>query len=114
MYFIVIYVLCHNHWTLFNKLIDRGEPLIIVRILCYWYRSQHAYVRWWSHVSDSLYIINGIRKGGTLSPMIFNLYVDISFSLNYLNIGCKIGPRLVNNVAYADDLVIICPSVKGI
>ena len=26
-----------NHWTLFNKLIDRGVPLIIVRMLYYWY-----------------------------------------------------------------------------
>ena len=36
-----------NHWTLFDKLIDRGVPLIIVRMLLYYgYRSQQAQVRW--------------------------------------------------------------------
>ena len=68
-----------------------------------------------SHISDSFYIRNGVRQGGILSPMLFNLYVDgLSRSLNSLNIGCKIGPRLVNHLAYADDLVLICPSVKGL
>ena len=76
-------------------------------------RSQQAQVRWGSHISDSFYIRNGVRQGGILSPMLFNLYVDgLSRSLNSLNIGCKIGPRLVNHLAYADDLVLICPSVK--
>ena len=93
-----------NHWTLVNKLIDMGVPLTIVCILYYWYRSQHAYVRWWSHVSDSLYILNGVRQVGILSPMIFNICVDgLNFNLNYLNICCKIGPRLVNNFAYCNE-----------
>ena len=26
-----------SHWTLFRKLIDRGMPLYLVIILCYWY-----------------------------------------------------------------------------
>ena len=104
-----------NHWTLFNKLIERGVPVTIVRMLCYWYRSQHSYVRWGSHVCDSFYILNGVRQGDILSPLLFNLYVDgLSFGLNSFNIGGKIGPRLVNHLAYADDLVLICPSLKGL
>ena len=29
-----------SHWTLFRKLIDRGEQLYLVIILCYWYQKQ--------------------------------------------------------------------------
>ena len=29
-----------NHWTLFKKLLVKGVPTAIVRILCFWYRSQ--------------------------------------------------------------------------
>ena len=34
-----------NHWTLFQKLIDRGTPLIFVRIIMQWYATQKACVR---------------------------------------------------------------------
>ena len=29
-----------NHWTLFNKLLLKGVPTVLVRTLCFWYRSQ--------------------------------------------------------------------------
>ena len=34
-----------SHWTLFRKLIDRGVPLYLVIILCYWYQKQEMTVR---------------------------------------------------------------------
>ena len=37
-----------NHSKLFTKLIDRGCPSFIVRILYYWYRTQKFTVRWCS------------------------------------------------------------------
>ena len=35
-----------NHWTMFKKLILRGVPIIIVRMLCFWYRSQQLCIQW--------------------------------------------------------------------
>ena len=29
-----------NHWTMFKQLILRNVPVLLVRILCFWYRSQ--------------------------------------------------------------------------
>ena len=29
-----------NHWTLFIKLLNRGVPAVLIRILLYWYRTQ--------------------------------------------------------------------------
>ena len=104
-----------NHWLLFKKLIDRGMPLIFVRILMEWYTTQKACVRWGSAVSDSFVVTNGVRQGGILSPLLFNVYMDgLSSSLSNTPTGCAIGGVMVNHIMYADDLVIISPSVKGL
>ena len=104
-----------NHWLLFKKLIDRGMPLIFVRILMKWYTTQKACVRWGSALSDSFFITNGVRQGGILSPLLFNVYMDaLSSSLSNTPIGCSIGGVMVNHIMYADDLAIISPSAKGL
>ena len=104
-----------NHWLLFKKLIDRGMPLIFVRILMEWYTTQKACVRWGSVVSDCFFVTNGVRQGGILSHLLFNVYMDgLSSSLsNNTPTGCPIGGVVVNYIMYAD-LVIISPSVKGL
>ena len=35
-----------NHWSLFRKLILRGIPVLLVRILVFWYRNQSFCVKW--------------------------------------------------------------------
>ena len=37
-----------NHWNLFKKLIYRGVPIILIRILLFWYRNQTFCVKWGS------------------------------------------------------------------
>ena len=72
-------------------------------------------VRWGSALSDSFFITNGVRQGGILSPLLFNVYMDaLSSSLSNTPIGCSIGGVMVNHIMYADDLVIISPSAKGL
>ena len=60
-----------NHWTLFKKLIDRGTPLIFVRIIMQWYTTQKACVRWGSALSDNFLITNGVRQGGIIVTLVF-------------------------------------------
>ena len=58
---------------------------------------------------------NGIRQGGILSPYLFCIYVDdVSKRLNTVNAGCVIGSSLINHLMYADDLVLLSPSVRGL
>ena len=58
---------------------------------------------------------NGVRQGGVLSPMLFNIYVDIiSKSLSKINVGCMVGKLIINHLYDADDLVLISPSHKGL
>ena len=34
-----------NHWVLLKKLINRGIPIYLVKLLCYWYQHQSMYVK---------------------------------------------------------------------
>ena len=54
---------------------------------------------------------NGVKQGGILSPVLFNLYMDgLSKRLTMCRTGCMVGERLLNHLMYADDLVIMTPS----
>ena len=104
-----------NHQLLFQKLENRGVPGYILRILIYWYENQTMYVRWGSLISEPFHVSNGVRQGGILSPYIFNVYIDdLSTRLNALPIGCKLGELTINHLMYADDLVLISPSTRGL
>ena len=60
-------------------------------------------------LSPNFNVSNGVRQGGILSPLFFNLYMDIlSVTLSKTKVGCALGKTMVNHLAYiyADDLVI--------
>ena len=41
-----------NHYTLFRKLLDRKTPILLVRILLFWYTKQTMCVKWGNCMSD--------------------------------------------------------------
>ena len=60
-------------------------------------------------------VSDGVRQGGILSPYLFCVYMDdLSKKLNNVNTGCFMGTALINNLMYADDLVILAPSKCGL
>jgi hypothetical protein len=100
-----------NHWILYEKLINRGIPLSIIRLLLDWYRKQECFVRWAGHKSSSFNVSNGVRQGGVISPILFNLFVDdLSRKLNECYAGCYLNGQSQNHLFYADDSVLIAPS----
>ena len=104
-----------NHQVLFEKLQKRGVPGYLVRILAFWYTNQKMAIRWGSIISDCFHVSNGVRQGGILSPFLFNLYMDdLSTKLKELYAGCKIANMVINHLFYADDLVLLCPSQRGL
>lgn len=104
-----------NHGKLFEKLKQRGVPPYLIRIIHFWYTQQTMKVRWGAVTSEPFFVSNGVRQGGILSPLLFNLYVDdLSQRLRQCKTGCMVGERLLNHLLYADDLVIMSPYSAGL
>ena len=99
-----------DHTILFRKLVDRGLPLPVVRLLLGWYCSQQTKVRWGSCVSESFCVSNGVRQGSVLSPFLFAVYLDGLLSeLSDSGVGCYWGHLFAGAVCYADDIVLLAP-----
>ena len=79
-----------------------------------WYSLQMMHIRWGNPFSTSFCVSNGVKQGGIISPVLFNVYMDdLSCKLNRSNIGGRIGGEIVNHLSYADDLCLICLSSAG-
>ena len=72
-------------------------------------------VRWGGVYSSSITVTNVVRQGRILSPYLFNVCVDdTSVQLNSCHVGCYYSGGFINHLMYADDLVIMSPSVAGL
>ena len=95
---------------MFKQLILRNVPSILIRIFCFWYRSQELRILWGNTRSSFFTISNGVRLGGILSPKLFSVDMDdLSKLLINSGIGCFIGNVCFNYVFYADDLCLMAP-----
>ena len=57
--------------------------------------------------------MNGTRQGGVLSPYFFSRYIrDLIVGIANSGVGCKLSGHFVNVLAYADDIVLIAPSLN--
>ncbi|XP_022827117.1 uncharacterized protein LOC111356862 [Spodoptera litura] len=53
--------------------------------------------------------------GGLTSPRLFNLYVNALIEeLSRTHVGCHVGGVCINNISYADDMVLLSASVCGL
>ena len=76
---------------------------------------QTFYVQWGNFISRSLNVSNGIRQGGILSAILFNVYLnDLTEQLKGCNIGCTMNSCMINHLFYADDSVLLAPSPKAL
>jgi len=80
-----------------------------------WFSSQEFTVRWGNCFSASFSACNGVRQGGILSPLFFNVYMDdLSAILNTSVTGCRMNGVNYNHLMYADDLVLLAPSARAL
>ena len=98
-----------------KKIINRDIHITIIRLLVRWHGSQLYRVRWGDFLSDGFTSTNGVAQGGILSPRVFNVYIDdLSIALSNSKYGCTFGGCSVNNLSYADDMVILSPSATAL
>jgi hypothetical protein len=100
-----------NFCKLFRLLIKRNLPACIVRTLINMYTGNLIRVSWAGITSDYFSACNGVKQGGVMSPVLFCIYIDnLLISLSSSGFGCFIGSAFTGALAYADDIVLICPS----
>ncbi|CAH2094329.1 unnamed protein product [Euphydryas editha] len=101
--------------VLWEKLRERKVPAELLRILQYWYCNQVNSVRWADKFSVPYGLECGVREGGIRSPKLFNLYInDLIVELSSKKVGCRIDDISINNISYADDMVLLSPSVRAL
>ena len=72
-------------------------------------------VRWGNLLSVTFRCSNGIRQGGQLSPLLYNVYtVDLNHHLQAAGVGFYVEGPWLNTLSYADDMVLLSPTVTAL
>ena len=94
-----------NHFALFMKLMKRHFPVQLLDIIVNLFTGCLSCVKWDNIYSSMFAVTFGVRQGSVLSPILFNLYVN-----DLANID--IGLRRSCLILYADDILLIAPSIN--
>ena len=104
-----------NHDKLINKLIDAKVPYPITKLLQSIYSRTHVSVRFDCSLGTPFKVCNGLRQGGCTSSLLFAFYINETLNeIRSLDIGCRMNGENLNIVAYADDVILLSPSLKGL
>ena len=85
-----------NHCKLFNSHLDVGVPIAVVEVLCNWYAKLFVVIRLNNSLSRMFAMKSDARQGSTLSPSIFNSFVNAFIvNLRLLDVGCHVYHQFV-------------------
>ena len=104
---------CVDHNKLWKILKEIGIPDHLTGLLKNLYAGQEATVRTGHGTTNWFQIGNGVCQGCTLSPCLFNLYVEYimrNVGLDEAQAGIKISGENINNLIHADDTTLMAES----
>ena len=104
---------CVDHNKLWKILKEMGIPEHLTCLLRNKYAGQEATVRTGHGTTDWFQIGKGVRQGCILSPCLFNLYAEHiirNAGREETQAGIKIAGRNINNLRYADDIILMAES----
>ena len=97
---------------LFKILRARDICPLILRLLFSIYALNSAIESWNNVKSTEFNVRNGVKQGGVISPHLFTVYVEpLIKNLRESRLGCHVGPLTSNAFMYADDIIILSPTL---
>ena len=106
---------CVKYTKLFVLLLNKKICPLVARFLLKLYLQQKLRIKWNDSYSGTFNVSNGVKQGGVLSPLLFTVYMDVLLTrLKESNVGCHIDRKYLGSFAYADDIILLSPSVTGL
>ena len=66
-------------------------------------------------IINHITLFKGIRQGGQLSPLLYNVYTDdLNHHLKATCVGCNVGGAWVNSLSYVDDVVLLASTLTAL
>ena len=104
-----------DYGKLFTLLRWKKQLVLVVRLLLDMYIRQRMCTSWHRVKSNYFTSENGAKQGGVLSPILFCVYIDeLLCRINDSGVGCHSGHMCFAGSGYADDVVIMVPSVRAL
>jgi hypothetical protein len=93
---------CNGLWHI---LLHYGVPKNMVTLIKDMYWNFCSQVQTPERLTEEFHTSTSVQQGCLLSPHLFNLFLNAALSLAKTTDGASIGGKLVDKLAYADDIV---------
>ena len=104
-----------HYVKLFKLLLKREVCPVVLRFRIELYTNQKQRIKWEFSISELFCVKNGVKQGGVLSPVLFSIYFDERMTrLRTAGYGCHVGSCYVGSFAYADDIIILAPTITSL
>lgn len=102
------------HEALLGVLEYAELPALFVKLVHSMYLQAGTVLQYSDGCSDLIHPTRGVRQGDPLSPLLFNLGIDVLLKSLPDHLGVPIGGKLVNAAAFADDLLLFAETERGL